>query len=892
METESNSGASAVAFTQVADTLSQSLLFSLGRQYLDVPFDQAAFLQPVGREGPPAEVPHFLRLEQVGDPPAGSLQQPFTALQTALAACHDPGRYTLLFVVASSGQENRVYLGVRGRDAAAQPYAFVDTLGHFLEGNWSGTRLARCDYRREITPHILYPISRRMRHAVALTGIPSLKPGDHPGYPQSLDRLLRGLRGRSFMYVIVAEPMGQAEINGIITLCRDLAGRVHTLTSANLTETLTRQESLAQGRTETRQESQAVQSGQSRGSTRQVGLNLGLGLGVLSVFFPPAAFLAAVSPSVSYARQNSESTSTTTTLGVSAGDSLTLSQSLSAAQAWGREYLNLHAQAAEAQLAQMVTRFEHARTLGCWNVGAYLLAEDTDTALQGGAQLRALLSGVDSAMEPIRVHDLARAWTAGPANAQASLADLMQLPVMLVDPTTGARLSHPLGAAFDGLSTPLNTQELALLVNLPRREVAGVRVMPTADFSLNPPPAQESDLPLGCLLQGDGPTPLTYRLAPATLAKHVLVTGITGSGKSTTCRRLLGALRARGIPFLVVEPAKEEYVAWAMELNAGLAVDSPERIAVYMPGAETWRGQPLTEHLALNPFDVVWLAPDHTPQVLAHIDRLKSLLNAAFPMQEALPILLEDALFTAYSRPRDWLGDALPPFDAPRPTLSNLLDQIGPVVRGKGYEERVTANLTAALTTRVQSLRRGWKGQLFDRPRSTPWADLFDRPAVVNLARLGDDADKSLAMSLLLLFLYEYRQAQQETAAAAGPLRHLMAIEEAHRILTRPVPAIAEQAHPQAKTAEMFSHVLSEIRAYGQGLLVVDQVPARLVPDAVKNTNLKIVHRLVAEDDRDAMAACMSLTPEQAILINRLRPGQAIVYGDQDDLAAWLQIAM
>jgi DNA helicase HerA-like ATPase len=88
----------------------------------------------------------------------------------------------------------------------------------------------------------------------------------------------------------------------------------------------------------------------------------------------------------------------------------------------------------------------------------------------------------------------------------------------------------------------------------------------------------------------------------------------------------------------------------------------------------------------------------------------------------------------------------------------------------------------------------------------------------------------------------------------------------------------------------MFANILSEIRAYGEGLLIADQVPARLVPDAIKNTNLKIVHRLVAADDREAMSACMTLTPEQSAIINRLRLGQAIIYGEQADMASWVQI--
>ncbi len=47
----------------------------------------------------------------------------------------------------------------------------------------------------------------------------------------------------------------------------------------------------------------------------------------------------------------------------------------------------------------------------------------------------------------------------------------------------------------------------------------------------------------------------------------------------------------------------------------------------------------------------------------------------------------------------------------------------------------------------------------------------------------------------------------------------------------------------------MFSNFLSEVRAYGQGMMVVDQVPTRLIEDAIKNTNVKIIHKLVASDD-------------------------------------------
>lgn len=259
-------------------------------------------------------------------------------------------------------------------------------------------------------------------------------------------------------------------------------------------------------------------------------------------------------------------------------------------------------------------------------------------------------------------------------------------------------------------------------------------------------------------------------------------------------------------------------------------------------------------------------------------------------MYEILPIILEEGLVDLYDS-QGWLDETLPPSGVQYPTLEQLQNRISGIVRAHGYEQRITDNITAAMRTRITSLMRGWKGPLFNQPMSTSWSDLFDRPVVINLQQMGDDADKCFTMALLLNFMYEYRQAQHEQAGSpeSSSLRHLAIIEEAHRILRRAATS-ADNANPQAKMGEMFADVLSEIRAYGQGLAIIDQVPSKLVPDAIKNTNLKIVHRLVAADDCLAMASAMALTNEQAQVIARLKVGQAIVSGMQDDNASWVHI--
>ena len=56
--------------------------------------------------------------------------------------------------------------------------------------------------------------------------------------------------------------------------------------------------------------------------------------------------------------------------------------------------------------------------------------------------------------------------------------------------------------------------------------------------------------------------------------------------------------------FMVIEPAKDEYVQLALAYN-----DSgkfKKKIAVYMPGREDWGGQKL-DQLRINPFDIIRL---------------------------------------------------------------------------------------------------------------------------------------------------------------------------------------------------------------------------------------------------------------------------------------------
>jgi hypothetical protein len=904
---------SAEMLMQAGDALSKSLLFALERDYLDGPVFENNYVRLLpGEQAGQADLA-FLEVEQVGKPVNDTGQEYFKAIQTTLAACHDP-RYSLVFVISSDGLRNRIYLGVNARVPDAQPKIFAAQLGQFLCSNWPGTRVRPVDDYRQVVDNVHVPLSS-YRYARAFTGIPSAKPGEKPGeYPQSLDRFMRGLRGKPYLYMVIANPMPEREVSSIITACHTLAGQVHAFTKATIQKSTSTgtSESVARSESDSTSLSTSTSTSDTKGTTAskgalgtalEKGSGAGKGLkvaglagvsallfaaggpfllsGVLGMFgqlLPSSGTSDSTGTSTSESESKSTSTSLSTTEGTSTGESLS----------FGQEYLNKHAEACVKLLEKTSERFEAAKAMGCWNVGVYMISDQGEAAAQGQAQFKALVSGEKSTSEPVRAHDLAPLWD---GQIQISLDAFRHPPLRLFAPEGEQRLNHPFGEAFDNLTTPLNTEELSLLANLPLREMPGMPMQPSASFSLNPPQAAspETALRLGSLLEGgEEISGLNYDVDIDTLTRHVFITGITGSGKSNTCRRLLSSLMEAGRNFLVIEPAKDEYVQLALAYNQASTFD--REIAVYVPGRSEWGGQPL-EPLQLNPFDIIRLK-GATVQVMPHLDRLKSIFNASFPMYEILPVILEEALVDLYDS-RGWLEEVLPPENVQCPTLEQMNSRITALVRAKGYEPRITDNITAAMRTRIGSLMRGWKGRLFDQPASTPWADLFDRPVVINLQQMGDDADKCFTMALLMNFMYEYRQAQHESVGSpeSSALRHLAIVEEAHRIL-RSAHFVNDSANPQVKMGEMFADILAEMRAYGQGMAIIDQVPSKLVPDALKNTNLKIVHRLVASDDCQAMAGAMALTEDQARVIARLKIGQAIVCGIQDDTASWVKVLL
>jgi hypothetical protein len=500
--------------------------------------------------------------------------------------------------------------------------------------------------------------------------------------------------------------------------------------------------------------------------------------------------------------------------------------------------------------------------LGGWQVGAYFFAADRSVF----ARLQSLLQGtyVDdtSRPTPLRTHEL--------KGLKPHLEQFGLLRNQRGPNSAGSLLSYK-------FLSPLNSRMLSAYVHLPKREMPGFRIRRSAEFSLAeiPPKNPDRTIAIGNVLDRGVDTGNLYYVDIDAMQKHTIVCGVTGGGKTNTCFYLLGQLWKYGIPFMVCEPAKSEYRHMMLLSESFKGVGQ-----AFSLGDET------VSPFRLNPFEIM-----KGVKVQTHLDALKSVFNASFEMYSPMPQVLEKALNEIY-RVRGWdlvqnKNRRLPPGveigdpDCPPeiyPTMKDLFEVIDPITESFGYSERIGPDVQAALKARVGSLLIGGKGQMLNTRRSIPMEILFGRPTVVELKMVSEDSEKSFLMGMLLVFLYEYR----ESLGPKENLQHVMLVEEAHRLLKNvPTQQSGETANPAGKAVEFFTNMLAEIRAYGQGFIIADQIPNKLAPEALKNTNLKIMHRIVATDDRDSMGGAMNLDDIQKRHVTALGQGRAIVYAER-----------
>lgn len=757
-----------------------------------------------------------------------------------LSAAHRAG-WTVLTALVGSSSGVSLYFGFMPTQADSSVDS--DVFKHILQGLLPGLSL---DLEKSITEKDM--ISGK-RCGGMVSGVPVLKIDDERQH-FNLSSVVRSLHGEAYTLLFVSRPVRENDLSDRLNAVFKIRDKCHALAR----QTRTRESgggeswqiSQTKGTTETDPRFGKAAGGAVVGGSvgALVGGPVGAGIG------------AGIGASLILAASGQRSTTETDT------------QTSSGESHWS-ESLSEEQQVSVALELERLAERQTDRLMKAANVGQWETAITfaTETAAGRDILTGALLGELakpSTDVYPPRVH-------------HDTLTD--QRPLLLPK-------DDDYSDAFPkSLASYLTSEELASISappseNLPGYEIRRIPALSLTDVHSAVPNKSHS---LGNVCDHGRPLEgVDVRLGPTDLAKHLFVCGLTGTGKTTTVKEILAA---SNVPFLVLESAKRDY-RQLLDCSSSL-----KGLHIYTPGDTS------IAPLRLNPFHI-------TPDVRAgvHIDYLKAIFNASFSLYGPMPYIVEQCLHNIYLK-RGWdlttgkhpqlLGpDGWP--DEHRykekesrcyfPTLLDLRDEVQEYVQSRlDYRGELSDNIRTAIITRLDSLAVGAKGLLFNSSEPLDIENLLAHPTVLELDALSDDDDKAFLVGLLLTLISEYRQTEDPARnpydlRQESKLQHVLVIEEAHRLLKN-VTQERQSEHlgnPRGKAVEFFANVISEMRSMGQGVAVVEQIPSKLLPDVIKNTNTKIVHRLVSRDDQALLASTLGLEEQEALYLTSLQTGHAL----------------
>ena len=832
------------------------------------------------------------------------------ALENALSCMTVPGMNLVYLILGNRGMV-RFYFGF-ARDLFAvniesDPVRRIGEafLKPALDGNFRGSTV------RKLEPDEVDELRKEMgcfvedrKNCRVLSGVPGgVKDKEKQDF-RGIDRLVDVMQGDRFGFMILAKPISN---DRLAALRKDVFSAYEMLAMAskqsvqlgqnaaqNTSASVNQNESVSTGTNESKTvgTNESYSSGGSKGEShgRTNSWNKGTNWNKTEG--------GSKSSTIGSNKNVSKGSGTTKGWGTQSGSSITANLDLTnkAAADWVKYFDEV-----------LIPRLDYARGKGAFMVNMTLFGENPQVADKLSRAARSIFAGETANMVPL----LSRT----PDDNECKLLQNFTIPFEPVTTANVHRIPYAQAglleyggeALLDSGRNPvlysgnwMSVRELALMASLPQKEVVGLRLKEEVEFGLNVPEPKDMDgmpmtdgdlVELGTLIKSgnlcekkkkesgiekvEWHTPV--KLPKDQLDRHVFVAGVTGSGKTTTCQTLL---LSSGWPFLVIEPAKTEYRGLRMASDKTIRKQC-EDMLVFTLGDDT------VAPFRLNPFELI---PGES--VTSRVDMLMASITAAFDMEAAIPQLIERAIYACYedygwSLDTNENSDYVDPFADgvfAFPTLSDVLRKTEEVVEEQGFDDRLKKDYIGSIKARLQGLTLGAKGFMLDCPRSIDFIKLLDRKVVLELEEIPNAAQKSLIIGFVLTNLL---QAVKYKFKKSGKVHHITLIEEAHRLLSKPEPGGSPS---QKQAAETFADMLAEIRKYGESLVIADQIPGKLTPEVMKNTNTKIIHRLFAQDDKEAVGHTMGLEEEQANFISNLQIGRAVVFNGNWPKAIQVQI--
>ena len=723
-----------------------------------------------------------------------------------------------------------------------------------IEGNFRGSKVLEVEkgQKAELVSKI-----DKMKRFAKVSGIPSVYK-DKEDF-QGIDRLIDIMSGDEFALVVLAKPMSNGAIADIEKVLFDAYNNIAPMTKTSVQQSDGSSVSSSTSATK----GSSISDGTNYSESNQTGKNTSKGVSSSEGY---SSSSSGSNSSSGTNESSGESSSFSKTTGSSQtkseNESFNKSESISKNQGSNLsfEFTNKMASELTKYIDEvLLKRINYGKNKGLFDSCIYLMSNEKGNLTKLGNAIRAIFSGDESNKSPLVLSNL---------NAEKDMNEIkciknFQIPKINLVESANAVISRSLlSQNLASQSCWMSANELSVIATLPKKEVVGLSLKEEVEFGLNIKEQilQDEAIFLGNMVQSGKELNQKIFIDKAWLDKHIFIAGVTGSGKTTTCQRILKSAK---LPFLVIEPAKTEYRAMLNDMDDLLIFTlGDERVAPFR----------------INPFEFF---PHES--ISSRVDMIKANIEASFDMEAAIPQIIETALYRCYEeygwdistsknyKFSDPFADGVFAF----PTLSDLVRQANIVVEEQGFDERLKKDYIGSINARLQGLLVGSKAFMLNNPRSVDFADLLEKNVVLELEEIKNGAEKSLIMGFILININEALKVKYKEYKNKGEeFRHITLIEESHRLLSKFMPGDS----PNKKLGvETFADMLAEVRKYGESLIIVDQIPNKLTPEVLKNTNTKIVHKIFAQDDKEAIGNTMALNDEQKEFLSNLETGRAIV---------------
>lgn len=550
------------------------------------------------------------------------------ALENVLSSVRIPG-VNFLYLIVGDAKGVKFYYGLsKNPSEAINDDLLLSDIGRnvlmaSIKGNFRGCKV------QEVNPEEAEPVLNKvlnMKYASRIEGVAgTIK--DNEEF-QSVDRLVDVMQGEEFCLLLVAKALQPDSICELEQTLQEAYTTVSPLAKYSLQEGSSEGKSKSKSETKGENTSSSVSHSDSKGTSSSTadGKNTSSGTSTTKTSGSSSNSTAnashndgGTSKTETKGRNASESDSTSSTKGDSKSSSEQEGTNSSTSKTYSREYLNKKAGEWIKYCDEVIfPRLDYGKGKGIFLSAIYVLTKNKPALIKLENTALALYSGKQGNKVPLRSNKLDASDRAAVKNYQLPRGHFAKA-ISEEEKLARAMLSQPVDCSLDfALCNWITTNELSMLAGLPQKEVIGMRLREEVEFGLNyTEPEQEDRIYLGNLVQNGNEVERTpIYLDKDVLDKHIFIAGVTGSGKTTTCHKIL--LQSK-LPFLVIEPAKTEY---------RILRNNPacENLLVFTLGNE--KAAPFR----LNPFEFL---PHEN--ITSHVDMIKASIEAAFDMEAAIP---------------------------------------------------------------------------------------------------------------------------------------------------------------------------------------------------------------------------------------------------------------